>query len=44
VQLQISQATNAAEAATFGWRIGVVVLLFIVYSALAIWQWRRVEA
>jgi hypothetical protein len=44
VQLQISQAANATEASTFGWRIGVVVLLFFVYSALAVWQWRRVEA
>jgi hypothetical protein len=33
-----------AEAATFGWRLSIEVLLFVVYGALAVWQWQRVEA
>jgi hypothetical protein len=28
----------------FGWRLLAEVLLFVVYSALAIWRWRHVEA
>lgn len=31
-------------AANFAGRLGIVTLLFLVYSALAVWQWQRVEA
>lgn len=43
VQLQGPETLDGG-ASTFGWRLGIIVLLFIVYSALAVWQWRRVEA
>jgi hypothetical protein len=33
-----------AGAATFLWRFPLEILFFVVYSALAVWQWRRVEA
>lgn len=35
---------NSSGASTFGLRLGVQVLLFVIYSAIAIWQWQRVEA
>lgn len=35
---------DAPGTATFGPRLAVVVLFFVVYAAIAIWQWRRVEA
>ena len=28
----------------FGWRMSAEVLFFVVYGALAVWQWHRVEA
>jgi hypothetical protein len=28
----------------FGARLSILVLLFVVYSAIAVWQWQRVEA
>lgn len=35
---------NSTGASTFGLRLGAVFLLFVIYSAVAIWQWQRVEA
>ncbi len=44
VRVQTDNITNDTGASTFGWRLGVEVLFFVVYSALAVWQWQRVEA
>lgn len=35
---------NTTGASTFAMRLGVQVLLFVIYSAIAVWQWQRVEA
>ena len=40
---QLEFATEAASA-SFASRLGVQILLFLVYAALAVWQWQRVEA
>jgi hypothetical protein len=34
----------ASAGANFGLRLGVEVLLFVVYGSLAVWRWQRVEA
>ncbi len=39
-----SSSSLEAASATFASRLGVEVLLFLVYAALAVWQWQRVEA
>jgi hypothetical protein len=44
VHLQSSEITKDTDASTFGWRFSVEVLFFIVYGAIAVWQWQRVEA
>lgn len=44
VQLQTNDIGNDAGAASFGWRFSLEVLFFIVYGAIAVWQWQRVEA
>jgi hypothetical protein len=33
-----------STAGNFAGRLAIVALLFVVYSALAVWQWQRVEA
>ncbi len=33
-----------AEGSNFGMRLGIEVLLFVAYGALALWRWERVEA
>lgn len=38
------QGTLQVVDPSFSWRLGVQVLLFVVYSALAIVKWQRVEA
>jgi len=37
-------AMGDAGSSDFGLRFAIEVLLFVVYGALAVWQWRRVEA
>ena len=45
VQMQFDSASSLeAASATFASRLGIEVLLFLVYAALAVWQWQRVEA
>jgi cytochrome oxidase assembly protein ShyY1 len=39
-----SASSLEAASATFASRLGIEVLLFLVYAALAVWQWQRVEA
>jgi hypothetical protein len=38
------QSTVSSPGANFELRLLIEVLLFVVYGALVIWQWRRVEA
>lgn len=47
----VSIGTPAAEGTisyagdnTFGWRMSAEVLFFVVYGAIAVWRWQRVEA
>ncbi|HZY97798.1 MAG TPA: hypothetical protein VFE35_11955 [Candidatus Cybelea sp.] len=35
---------EASAASSFGFRMAIQVMFFVVYSALAIWKWQRVEA
>lgn len=44
VQLKYDSTTMDAGAATFGWRLSLEILFFIVYGALAVFKWQRVEA
>ena len=44
VQLKYDSTTMDAAAATFGWRLSLEILFFIVYGALAVFKWQRVEA
>jgi hypothetical protein len=44
VQLKIDPTTADARAANFGWRLLLQILFFIVYGALAVFKWQRVEA
>jgi hypothetical protein len=39
-----SDGTFAYTSANFGLRLSIEVLMFLVYGAFAIWQWKRVEA
>lgn len=39
-----SDGTISYAGSTFGPRLAVEALFFIVYGALAVWQWKRVEA
>jgi len=39
-----SHGAIAYEGANFARRLSIEILLFVVYSALAIWKWQRVEA
>jgi hypothetical protein len=39
-----SNGSIAYAGADFGLRFSIQVLLFVVYGALAVWQWQRVEA
>lgn len=39
-----SHNTLTYEGANFARRLSIEILLFVVYSALAIWKWQRVEA
>ncbi len=43
--VKFSEHSESSYAAPdFGVRLSIVVLLFVVYSAIAVWQWQRVEA
>jgi len=44
VQLHYDRTAAEAGAATFGWRLLLEILFFIVYGALAVFKWQRVEA
>lgn len=39
-----SVGVTAAVAPNFAPRLAIEILFFVVYAAIAIWQWRRVEA
>jgi hypothetical protein len=39
-----NELANGSVAPDFGLRLSIEVLLFVVYGALAVWQWQRVEA
>jgi hypothetical protein len=38
------RGTIASGGSNFGFRFSMEILLFVVYGALAIWKWQRVEA
>lgn len=44
VSIQTGDTLSDPGAATFEWRFLLEVMFFIVYGALAVWQWQRVEA
>lgn len=44
VQLKYDSAAMDVGAATFGWRLSLEILFFVVYGALAVVKWQRVEA
>ncbi|HLX26432.1 MAG TPA: hypothetical protein VKR05_05520 [Candidatus Cybelea sp.] len=44
VQLKYDSTTMEVGAATFGWRLSLEILFFIIYGALAVFKWQRVEA
>ena len=44
VQLHFDSTEVDPGAATFGWRLLLEILFFIVYGALAVIKWQRVEA
>lgn len=41
---EMHSAESSYAAPDFGVRLLILVFLFVVYSAIAVWQWQRVEA
>ncbi|MBV9332906.1 MAG: hypothetical protein JO146_02780 [Candidatus Eremiobacteraeota bacterium] len=44
VQLKVDSASTDTGSANFGLRLSLEILFFIVYGALAVFKWQRVEA
>ena len=46
VQMSVGDQPNSLDqiGTNFAARLGTEVLLFVVYAAIAVWQWQRVEA